>query len=374
MARSATVRRVGLGVVLLLVLVLVVVLAVRLAGRSAPAAVTVMTRNLYLGGDITRPVAASQGRTGRDALVTLGQADHALRAVVDETDFAVRSRLLAAEVAAARPDLLGLQEVALWRHGPLQLDAPGRLDATEVDLDFLALLQPDLTVRGAVYDVVGVQDESDVEAPSFTGDPLAGTATAARDVRLTLRDALLVRRDAPVEVTASGGARYTARLDVDLGGVPFAFVRGYLWADVTVGSSRFRFTTTHLESQSAELAAAQAAELLTGPPGGPGRPGVLVGDLNAQRGDPAFERLAAAGWQDAAAAVGPTAALSETVDDATAAGLDRRIDHVLVRGTAADPVTPVRAERTGADPADRDPTTGLWPSDHAGVLVVLRIG
>ena len=27
-----------------------------------------------------------------------------------------------------------------------------------------------------------------------------------------------------------------------------------------------------------------------------------------------------------------------------------------------------RVELVGADPADRDPATGLWPSDHAGVL------
>jgi hypothetical protein len=63
-----------------------------------------------------------------------------LREVVDRTDFATRSKLLADEIASVRPNVLGLQEVALWRHGQLELDQAGRTDATEVDYDFLAIL------------------------------------------------------------------------------------------------------------------------------------------------------------------------------------------------------------------------------------------
>jgi len=33
-----------------------------------------------------------------------------------------------------------------------------------------------------------------------------------------------------------------------------------------------------------------------------------------------------------------------------------------------------RAEVTGDEPNDQDPVSKLWPSDHAGVLVQLRIG
>jgi len=108
--------------------------------------------------------------------------------VVDRTDFRARSKLLAAEIAAEKPDLLGLQEVALWRHGPMQLDHIGRPDAIEVDYDFLAILLADLANRGVRYEIVQVEQESDVEAPAFTGDPLAGTASSAEDVRLTDRD------------------------------------------------------------------------------------------------------------------------------------------------------------------------------------------
>ena len=106
--------------------------------RDDPATVTVMTRNLYLGADINRPVRAAAGRTGPEALIALGQANHEVREIVDHTDFAVRSRLLAAEIAAARPDVVGLQEVALWRSGPMELDQLGRPNAATVDYDFLA--------------------------------------------------------------------------------------------------------------------------------------------------------------------------------------------------------------------------------------------
>jgi hypothetical protein len=119
------------------------------AGRSGYAAsgsptLTVMTWNIYLGGNINRPIRAAFDRTGPEGVLALGHANHELRDVVDRTGFATRSRLLADEISAARPDLIGLQEVALWRHGPMQLDQIGRPNATEVDYDFLAILLADL--------------------------------------------------------------------------------------------------------------------------------------------------------------------------------------------------------------------------------------
>ena len=113
--------------------------------------------------------------------------------------------MLAAEIAAARPDLIALQEVALWRHGPIELDQIGRPNATEVDFDFLATLLADLQARGVGYDVVQQQQGSDVEAPAFARDPADG---GARDVRLTLQDVILLRQDSPVRVSGRGGAEF----------------------------------------------------------------------------------------------------------------------------------------------------------------------
>ena len=48
-----------------------------------------MTRNLYLGADINRPLRAAQGRTGR-ALLALGHANHELSEIVQRTNFGVQ--------------------------------------------------------------------------------------------------------------------------------------------------------------------------------------------------------------------------------------------------------------------------------------------
>jgi len=360
------------------VLALITTIIVRVTTADEPSRVTVMTRNLYLGGDITRPVRAALGRTGADAVRALGQANYELREIVDRTDFPTRSGLLAAEFAAARPDLIALQEVALWRHGPIELDQISRPDATDVDFDFLATLLADLQERGVGYDVVQQQQGSDVEAPAFPADAATDTADQGRDVRLTLQDVILIRQDSPVRVKGRGGAEFDQRLDIELGGATFTFQHGYAWADVEVGRHRLRFVATHLESQSAEVALAQATELLAGP-AAVETTTVLACDCNSAPGSPAYALLTERGrfadqWLEAPDDPGPgfTAVLGELVNEPTAAGLDRRIDLVLARPAPGGAVTPELVNLTGNDPAGRG-YQGLWPSDHAGVVVELEL-
>ena len=377
---------------LLLCMVLVGVFIVHASAKAAQSALTVMTRNLYLGADINRPLRAAQGRTGQDALRALGHANHGLRETVQSTNFGARSELLADEIAASRPDLVGLQEVALWRQGPLQLDQVGRLDAVETDSDFLEILLRALTERGVSYDVASMQQESDVEGPAFTGNPFRGTLKNGRDVRLTVRDVILVRHGSPARVTGSGGSQYRNRIDVALAGVGFAFVRGYAWADVAVGRGRLRFVTTHFESLSADLALAQAGELLTGL-GSSGPKAVVIacdcnsdpngGVIGPQDKSPrsaAYQLLTERGgfsdlWpKQSSAGPGFTAGLNELVNDSTADGFTRRLDLLLARPSAETGVTSTNGNVIGDELTDRDDRTGLWPSDHAGVVMQLRIG
>ncbi|MFN8195372.1 MAG: endonuclease/exonuclease/phosphatase family protein [Nocardioidaceae bacterium] len=359
-------------------------------GRGEP--LTVMTRNLYLGADINRPVEAAQaaqaaGGTPQDVVVALANATHDTRAIVDQTSFPVRSRLLAREIARTRPDLVGLQEVALWRSGPLELGAVGVPNATTVDYDFLALLLAALDARGAHYEAVVVGDRADVEAPSFTGSPFDGSIGAdAQDIRLTMRDVILKRAAAHLQVTATGDQVYAHNLAVSISGVTMNFDRGFEWADVRSGSRTFRFVNTHLEAFSSDLAYAQAGEMLAALP--TDEDVVVVCDCNS---DPLnssvkpfdhvphkapYELIVGSGFTDEwlqwkPAEQGWTSGLSETVDDPTAAGFDHRIDMVFGRtaeGTGYD----VKAGAvTGTRLCDRDRATGLWPSDHGGVVLRL---
>jgi endonuclease/exonuclease/phosphatase family metal-dependent hydrolase len=373
------------------------------AASAAPGAppgkpVTVMTRNLYLGADINRPVEAAlaaQAAGGTEAQIVqaLAVATDYSRAIVDHTDFPTRARLLAHEIAATRPDLVGLQEVALWRSGPLELDKVGVANATTVDYDFLQLLLDALAAEGAPYTPVVVGARADVESPSFSA-----TFANPRDVRLTMHDVVLRRADtSSIRVLDTGDEIYDQNLRVPVAGVVMDFARGYQWADVRMGSRTFRFVNTHLEAFSSDLALAQAVQVVTEATAPTGTT-VFVCDCNS---DPlltstkpidhvphlapyAFITGAAPfgtgnpypytdQWlQWAPAEEGWTSGLSETVDDPTPAGFDHRIDMVFTHTASGAPLAVDRGAVTGTELADRDPATGLWPSDHGGVVLRLR--
>ena len=337
-----------------------------------------MTRNVYLGADIDRPLlSAVAALTPEQTLVALGNATQLTRSVVDRTDFRVRAGLLAREIERTRPDLIGLQEVALWRHGPLQLDQVGVPNASVVDYDYLQIL---LEALDGTYEPVCVGDRADVESPSFTG---GFSHTDGCDVRLTMRDVILVRTGTDLQVVDSGDRVYSRNLAVEILGTSLTFDRGWQWVDIESGTSRFRFVNTHLEAVSSDIALSQAEELLSSTPS----TAVIVGDFNSDPLDDSvkpgdsvphkapYELLSSVctdAWlRFAPASAGWTAGLSEQVDDPTPAGFNHRIDMIFFRD-ARDTVTVTGGAVTGTDPDDRDPRTGLWPSDHGGVVLTLK--
>jgi hypothetical protein len=391
-----TLRARILGLAATLSLVVVPLAGVTAVAKPSPAKpLMVMTRNLYLGADINRPVEAAltaqaQGKTPEEILVALANATYVTRAIVDQTNFPVRAQLLAGEITRSEPDLIGLQEVALWRSGPLQLDQVGVSNATTVDYDFLQILLDALAAHGEQYTAVSIGNRADVEGPSFTGSPFDGTmGSDTRDVRLTIRDVVLMHVKDGLTAIGTGNAIYAHNLVVNVAGVTLHFDRGYQWVDVRAGAAKLRFVNTHLEAFSSDLALAQAQELLANAPA-TDRTTVFVCDCNS---DPLnnsikpfdhvphsapYNLITGAGgftdeWlQFATAEEGWTSGLSEFVNEPTAAGFDHRIDMVFGRKSSGGPLGVDRGEVTGTDMSDRDPTTGLWPSDHGGVVLRLR--
>ena len=93
-----------------------------------------MTRNLYLGADL------SPGTSATNFQELVNAAGQILNEV-DQNDFSVRAKGLAQEIRNQNPDLVGLQEAALWRDAPCT-DNPLPPSATHVhpNGDFLQLL------------------------------------------------------------------------------------------------------------------------------------------------------------------------------------------------------------------------------------------
>jgi endonuclease/exonuclease/phosphatase family metal-dependent hydrolase len=332
-------------------------------GGNGPPKVSVLTRNLYLGADLTPAITAP-------SLPDFLAATSEIWRHVQETNFDERAVALAREIDQADPDLIGLQEAAIWRTGPIGDPAP----AVTVVYDFLAQLQAELDARGAHYHVVVSQNEADLEAP--VGAPYF------IDARLTQRDVILVREGAKLALSNAQSAHFATNLTIPIpaAGTTFVSLRGWTAVDVeTKHGQAFRFINTHLEAFHPLVRLAQAQELLAGPIGSAPDSVVLAGDLNSGPELPepanrlAYFALVAGGMVDTWPILHPgdpgfTSSLGDDLNDPPDA-LEHRIDMVMFKGD----VTPAKSYRTGNDPKNRT-ASGLWPSDHLGYVAVLRIG
>jgi endonuclease/exonuclease/phosphatase family metal-dependent hydrolase len=329
--------------------------------EAARTGVKAMTRNLYLGADLTPLILAPTRQEFRQrATETWNQ--------VKRTNFPKRSNLIAKEVQVRRPDLIGLQEVSLWRRSPRGESDGDATPARRVRYDFLKILKRELRSRGERYRVVEVQRQADIEGPTSKNF----------DVRLTMRDAILVRRGADIDVRQTRGRNFDNNLVVPTAFGPVESTRGWTAADVRVDGGRFRFVNTHLEAFSAAVRAEQAREL-TRRRGALRTPKqtILVGDLNSDPNDTpdeaaAYRIIRGMGFSDSWIRTegnrrGLTCCFNAEVNDRRP-NFTSRIDHVLFRNG-------VRARNTIRVGRDQDNRTrsGLWPSDHAGTMGFLRV-
>jgi endonuclease/exonuclease/phosphatase family metal-dependent hydrolase len=334
--------------------------ATGMGAAGANNTVTVMTRNVDAATDLGFIFAATD-----EASFARGMT--ATWAELHSSNFAQRAARLAEEIEAAAPDLIALQEVTLWRVGPL-LSPP----ATRVLYDQLDLLLSELKKRDLHYGVVVVQTEVDAEAP---------VPTVRMDLRMTDRDVILARLDLPraqFEVLNAQAHHYAAVFNF---GNPvlgqLSVPCGWLAVDVAVNGSKFRFVNTHLQGtipgvpEAEQVQRDQAQELMARLL--PAQiPIVLAGDFNANA-EPGPEytgtaqQIVESGFADAWKVAHPgdpgyTWPLFGEDQNSGPTTPNERIDLIFLAGAASgiDPAV-LSAVRTGIAPP--------FASDHAGVVV-----
>lgn len=332
----------------------------------------VMTRNLYLGADIFKVVAAA--RSTDPLAVPMAVAE--VFQTMQYTNFVERAETIADEIQRYRPHLIGLQEVSTIR-----IQSPGDFlmgnptPAESVVYDYIAILQASLAARGLNYQAAVTVTNADVELPMLAGQAPDGTPIL-NDVRLTDHDVILVRDD--VVATRPLAQNFTYNVEMPIGGASLEFTRGYVAVDVEVKGESYRFVSTHLEvggepgSDFAMLQATQMQELLS-VLSYESKPVILVGDFNSSPEDAIgqpYSQAIAAGYTDIwtqrkKPAEGFTCCFNEAVDDPDAE-LYERIDHIFLLPQGKD-IKKISVKVTGDDPVDMTPG-GLWPSDHSGVI------
>ena len=319
------------------------------AANAADVTIRIMTQNVYQGTNFDE-VAAATSPSELAAAVTTTYNN------ILATQPAERAAAVAREIAREKPDLVGLQEVATL--------LTGSRPASAVQFNYLQLLQADLSALGQNYSVIVTRPELDAEAPSTLGF----------DVRLMTGDVLLARSSDNATLTNIQAGDYVNQLSIPT--LPIQDLRGLASVDVSIGGATFRFATTHLTfppvqlQQMQELIANTSAATL---------PLIVAGDFNVNAddpGDPTFATYRAAidaGFVDAWSAAHPgdpgsTCCQAQNLLNATSS-LNQRIDLTLLRGgVSADDV-----ELIGDSDADRTMPSGLWPSDHAGLIATFDI-
>ena|SRR5436190_3426463 len=355
---------------------------------AKPATVKVMTRNLYLGADLGPGMRA----TSFQALVDgAGQ----ILNQVDANNFAARANELAQEIRSTNPDVIGLQEAALWRTQPCD-KSPLPPSATTVRYDYLASLLAQVNKGKKLYRVAIAKPEFDFEvwantdgneATAGPGCPMGSEING----RLTMRDAILVRKG--VKFTHARTGTFKTLLRVKPAGVNVDVTRGWTSIDARVHGKKFHFVNTHLEAfdnnpttnstntgkdvANGQIRQAQAKELVA--KRGPARsklPVILVGDLNSdvktqvKPGDSlAYRALLKSGFAERSTSKNGCC-LNADVLSASGGGspkdFNHRVDHVMTNA-------PKKVKLLSSTITGGKPLLGWWGSDHQGLVSRLRI-
>jgi hypothetical protein len=339
-----------------------------------PNSLVVMTRNVYVGGYIDRILHATNPNE-----IPFLVAESFMEVV--STNFYLRAEALADEILQGQPHLIGLQEIStLYRQSPGDYLLGGTMLASDLVFDYLQILIDAISARGLDYEVKGIILNFDIEMPMFVGpDPY--NPFDYDDVRLLDFDVVLARND--VYVTNVIEQNYSDFIS-------FAgnmIKRGFISLDAMVGHKWYKFVNTHLESDSTYIRRLQAEELRSVYLNGVNFPIIVVGDLNTEATHGAtYQDFITDGYVDSWTRnlVQPEILGLTNPHDwdlrNTEVNFTKRIDLIMVKSHVSENgihnIGPVFAYVVGDELSDRIPFpdgTLVWPSDHAGVIALLRI-
>jgi endonuclease/exonuclease/phosphatase family metal-dependent hydrolase len=329
--------------------------------------ITVMTRNVYVGADVDMVIEAPID----EVPFVVGTVYQQLF----ETDFPARARSLAREIDHSRPHFIGLQEISLIRYDENGDAIDGALpNAKVVVFDYLKILKKALKRRGLHYKVAGIIENADVEVPMVVGMDETTGYPIFHDVRLTDMDVVLVQKK--VKVLSVDANNFGATL----GEPPIIVPRGYVSVKARINKNEYRFINTHLEAfdpvtrqeQADELLAIFANETL---------PTIMVGDFNAPAPlDPTYLSIINpedpnAGytdiWMENRNQYNPDGfTYGHELDLKNEfANFTERIDFIFIRNFNH---VKIWANVVGDEYRNKT-RSGLWPSDHGGVVALMKI-
>jgi endonuclease/exonuclease/phosphatase family metal-dependent hydrolase len=337
-----------------IVMLVLLVTVFFICASVANTGVKVMTYNVDEGTDFGPIIAVLTNGGNFSAAVTQTIAE------VQGSNPGLRMQLIAAEIAAAQPDLVGLQEAAVWTF-------PG-----SPPLDFLQLI---LASLGPSYTPVVIQSEFHIDI-----------VLPAGNVSFTDQDVILARTElvnsGAIKAIQQGHYSHLVPLPAFPPYLPntSAITRGWAYADVLLNGTKFRFITTHLEDGTntispifALVQAQQEIELVYSP-AFTLLPVIIGGDFNTvanNSSSPTFLTylfMLGNGFIDAWRKahpfhVGATCCQEDLTSSASE--LTQRLDFVFTRNH----IRVLGAQLVGNQEIDNL----SWPSDHAAVAAELQV-
>ncbi|MGD8281338.1 MAG: hypothetical protein PVJ80_12715 [Gemmatimonadota bacterium] len=332
------------------------------------------SQNLFLGGD-TGPLFNPEV-VGND--MALAQATLVFWGQVQDSHVQERMADVAEEIAVQNPEFVGVQEALQF----VTLDPSTFTPNGNAYIDLLASLEAELASRGLSYEVA-------IEQPTTSSAlPLVDPSSGALVEYLGFTDRVAILRRTDVEVSDATGGLFAAGIPLRPG---VEINRGWAMVTFEEEGDTYHFLTTHLETQGAQpIHDYQADELLNVVTSGLDGITIVSGDMNsdaeaeptAPSWTPTYDKFIEAGYTDvwALAPHSPRDRGFTCCNDPDlvnpAGELDQRIDFVLMRNSVESPEGlhrgNFRARVVGDGWNDVTPS-GIWPSDHAGLVATISM-